>query len=396
MIREQITRRGRITFAEYMELALYSPELGYYTSAHPVIAAEGDFFTSPVTHPVFAALLTRQLEQMWRLLGRPADFQIIETGAGNRLLARDITGYLPRLSPAFSRAARYFTVERERVTAYSEELEKPAALPDDVCGCFLSNELLDALPTHRVVMRDGALREAYVILNNGEFAETWDEPSTPALADYLAGENITLAEGQQAEINLNIGPYFEDIARRLRRGYVITIDYGYPAAELYTAERRSGTLMTYYHHMPGGNPYAHIGAQDITSHVDFTAAVLSGERHGLNCRVLLTQREFLLNLGFHEYIDGLAGMGLSNPEYLANRYAMLELVREEGMGGFRVLLQSREAPAIPLYGKVPEKKSQTRKAAKSSLPVPLLDREHLPLFLGKYPQYQGISDDVWQ
>lgn len=161
-IRERISREGRITFADFMEMALYYPGLGYYASGQERVGAEGDFYTSTATHPVFAALTTIQLEQMWHVLGRPCDFTVVEEGAGKGLLARDILAYLPNLRSDLTDSLTYVSLERGRPSlrwragAGFEEVSPEEALPPGgIVGCFLSNELLDALPTHRVVKRGG-------------------------------------------------------------------------------------------------------------------------------------------------------------------------------------------------------------------------------------------------
>ena len=352
IIKERILEQGRITFAEFMEMALYYPELGYYTSSRQRVGAEGDFFTSPATHPVFAALISRQLEQMWQFLDCPSSFTIVEMGAGKGLLARDILAYLPYLSPHFARSVNYITTERNKVSVLRGAVKDLP--PQGITGCFLSNELPDALPTHRVIVRGGRLQEIYVTVADDNFVEAIDNPSAPQLEAQLSKEGITLPEGYRTEVNLNTTNWMEEVAAGLDKGFVITIDYGYPAGELYAPERHQGTLMTYYKHTCAGNPYVRIGSQDITTHVDFTTAILAGEKKGLRCTALLGQREFLLNLGLDIFLEALTEKALSYQEYLANRFAMLELIRESGMGGFKVLIQSKGIAATPLYGITPD------------------------------------------
>lgn len=388
ILKERIRKQGRITFADFMETALYYPELGYYTSSRERVGAGDDFFTSPATHPVFAALISIQLEQMWHLLGCPADFTVVEMGAGKGLLAQDILGYLPRLSPRLAETMKYITTERDKVSVIKGNAETP---PKNITGCFLSNELLDALPAHRIMAQDGRIKEIYVTVRNYNFVEVIDDPSTPRLEEQLSQEGIALPEGYRTEVNLNIAPWMEQVAASLKKGFVITIDYGYAAEELYAPARNRGTLMTYYRHNCGSDPYIRIGTQDITTHVDFTAAILAGERRGLDLVALTGQRQFLLNLGIDAFLKALAEKGLSYQEYLANRYSMLELVREEGMGNFKVLIQSKGIATAPLYGIDPD--NEKRKTLDSKpLEVPLLRKEHVPLLAAKYPHYVNFTD----
>jgi SAM-dependent MidA family methyltransferase len=400
-IKERISAQGKITFAQFMEMALYWPGLGYYTTSVPRVGAEGDFYTSPATHPVFAALIALQLEQMWQRLGCPADFTMVEMGAGKGLLARDMLAYLPHLSPSFDQCINYIAMERDGVfilrgAAPPSAQGKTFVPVQGITGCFLSNELLDAFPAHKVMMRDGRLQEIYVSVEGDKFVEVVDEPSTPLLEEQLAREGIALPEGYCTEINLNIGPWMAAVATSLERGFVITIDYGYLAKELYAPEKCQGTLLTYYKHTCGSDPYVRIGQQDMTTHVDFAAAIQAGERAGLRFEALICQREFLLNLGLDIFLQALVERGLSYQEYLANRFAMLELMRPEGMGDFKVLIQSKGVAAGPLYGTTSDEEGKQMLRAKGkALAVPLLGEEHMPLLQGKYPQYTGILEGLF-
>lgn len=400
-IKGRIATEGRITFADFMEMVLYYPGLGYYTSSKQRVGAEGDFYTSPATHPLFAALIAIQLEQMWQLLGCPYDFTIVEKGAGKGLLAHDILAYLPYLSNRFAQSVNYIAVEREGVSvlrgiAPSPIQGKTFVPVQGITGCILSNELLDAFPVYRVVMREGRLQEVYVALKDDDFVEVVDEPSTPLLEQRLAQERVTLPEGYCTEVNLNIDPWMEEMARSLNRGFVMTVDYGYLAPELYAPERCQGTLMTYHKHTCGSDPYIRIGEQDITTHVDFTAAILAGEREGLQFEGLITQRDFLLNLGLDVFLEALAEKGLSYQDYVANRFSILELTREEGMGNFKVLVQSKGVDAAPLYSLIPGNEGKKLlRARRSTLEVPLLSEEHTPLLQGKYPHDAGLPDNLF-
>jgi SAM-dependent MidA family methyltransferase len=236
-----------------------------------------------------------------------------------------------------------------------------------------------------------------VRLRGDELVEFIDEPSTPLLKQKLEEEGIALTEGFCTEVNLNIGPWIDDIARILNRGFVLTIDYGYLASELYSSRRNRGTLMSYYKHTCQDNPYVRIGEQDITSHVDFTSVIKSGYKAGL-CSVQLTsQEEFLLNLGLRAFIEAMTRKRLDYQEYLANRFAMLELVRPEGMGNFKVLIQGKGANVMSLYGFTPNnEKMRELKARCDELNIPLLTKEHMPLLSGKYPQYYHYDEQVLQ
>lgn len=384
IIKERIRQLGRITFAEFMEMALYHPKLGYYTSLRERVGADGDFFTSPASHPAFGALIAIQLRQMWRLLDCPTDFAVVEMGAGKGLLAQDILDYLPHISTELNRSIRYVTTERN----FTSLLRGTSKSTRNITGCFLSNELLDALPTHLVTVRGGQLREVYIALQGDRLVEVIDDLSTPLLSRQLAEEGITLPEGYRTEVNLSLAPWMKRIARSLKRGFIITIDYGHLAHELYAPERSQGTLMTYYKHTCASEPYVRIGRQDMTSHVNFTGVIRSGENSGLKTLGLMCQREFLHNLGLDVFLQALSQKGLAQPEYLANKFAMLELARSEGMGSFKVMIQSKGVSDIPLYAITLNNEGKKRLEANlMGIEIPLLRKEHIPLLAGRYPQY---------
>ena len=393
-IRRRIAERGAITFAEFMELALFWPQGGYYLSGEPIGPA-GDYYTSPQVHPVFGKLLAIQLFQMWELLDRPDPFTVVELGAGNGLLCRDAAASADELPDGFASSLRYVCVDRRpnpgaeaplpndpatvmvsRVTASGSPFQR-------VVGCFLSNELLDSLPVHQVTMCREGLREAYVTLESGELGTCLREPSTPRLATRLEALEIELAEGQTAEICLDVEPWAEDIALSLKVGFVLTVDYGHQAAELYSPERRHrGSLTTFYRHTQLDAPLRHIGHQDITAQVDFTSVIEAGRRNGLEPIGLATQGRFLRNLGLSRMQQRLAGLNLPQYAAQANRAGMLDLARPGGLGDFKVLVQAKGVGRADLWGFNPSIEASD---LADRVPVPLLTRQHLSLLQGRYP-----------
>jgi len=310
----RIVANGPITFAEYMEGCLYHPEHGYYCRAEHAHFA--DYYTSVDVHPIFGRLLTRQLEQMWRVLDRPSDFLVVECGAGAGRLARHILDFAASQLPDFYAALRYFAVERSaaRRTAHAPSLgghiaagraESGVELPGRIsAGCILSNEMFDAMPVHRVVRQHGDLREVYVDVAEGKLTEKVGAISSAEITEYFARQNIALQEGQYAEVNLAACNWITDAARRLDRGYVLSVDYGYAARELYNPRRMRGTLLAYRDHRVSENYYAAPGEQDLTAHVNFTALELWGKDAGLETLRLVPQSRFLVSLGrANEFAD---------------------------------------------------------------------------------------------
>ena len=373
-----------MTFAEFMELALYWPNGGYYTRLAAADSPQ-DFYTAPMVHPAFGALIALQLEEMWRILDEPSPFTVVEQGAGTGRLAADIRDFSRNLDPSFHGALRYVAVDRAGGVT--------DAGVSSVVGCVLSNELLDAFPVHRVTVRDGKLLEIYVTRREYRLVELLDDVSSDDIRDRLEGEDVHLSEGQVAEVCLELEPWARRAAAMLRRGFVLTIDYGYPAAELYDARRRRGTLRCYYRHTLSGDPYRHIGEQDITAHVDFTAVASLGRRYGLEPYPLLSQAAFLRNLGLPLFMERLHSEGLGQRQRDANRMAMLELARPGGMGDFKALVQRKEIDSRRLSGVHGASEEWAHRVR--GLPLPRLSEQHADLLSARYPHASEDWGEVW-
>ena len=402
-LRDEIRRRGPIPFADFMRVVIYDPDEGYYSSLDERIGPAGDFYTAPATHPAFGALLALQLERCWELLDKPTSFTIVEEGGGKGRLAEDIFDYARQLSADFCQAVDYRIVEfgrNGRVTPSQDDGTEVAiswdndALPDEIeAGAIISNELYDAMPRHRVIQQGQTLYELLVDATDAGFIETVAEPSTPALAERLRELDVTLPNGSKAEIDLGGTAHLKESASRLRRGFVFTIDYGYPAATLYDGSRREGTLLCYHHHTSSTNPYIRLGRQDITAHVDFTSLAWAGEEAGLRTEGLLTQQRYLKKLGSQAFIDALRELDLPPQDVLANRMAILELTKPSGFGGFGVLIHSTGTEDGEPFG-VDDIVISRARGGLNSLPPVLLTPDHMPLLAGRYPQYSEL-DTIW-
>lgn len=357
LLRERISAEGRMTFAGFMASCLYEPGLGYYTSPGRKVGAGGDFYTSSNVHQAFGRVIARELVQMWECLGSPPAFDAVEVGAGGGQLALDILDTLAEIAPAFYSAVTYRLIEQEPSLrdAQAARLSTHAArlawsLPDDlkagrisVSGCFLSNELIDSFPVHIIEMTRDGLREVYVVNADEGFGEQLGDLSTVDIASYLERVDAKLVVGQRAEINLAAPAWVSDLSRCLERGFVLTIDYGYPAQLLYAPGRMNGTLLCYYRHTTEENPYIRPGEQDITSHVDFTALMKAGEAAGLETVWFGEQYRFLLSGGIVEELMALEAAAASDAERLKHRLALKKLMLPEGGMGdtFRVLVQAK-------------------------------------------------------
>ncbi len=305
IIAKRISENGPISFHDFMEMALYYPQLGYYTSDGIKIGTKGDYYTSPGLHAVFGAMIGRQLEEMWNLTGRGA-FTIVEYGAGTGTLCHDLLDYL-KTNRLFYDRLQYCIVEKSPCMRKKEQehLFEKVSWHDSIAdigaftGCVLSNELLDNFSVHEVVMEE-QLMEVFVDYQNGFFEVL--RPALEELKDYFRQLKIVLPKGFRTEVNLQAIDWIRDIAQSLKKGFVLTIDYGYPSAELYSEYRRSGTLLCYHAHQVNADPYHHIGEQDITAHVNFSALKHWGLKNGLECCGFAEQGDFLRALGLMDYI----------------------------------------------------------------------------------------------
>ena len=273
----KIEKEGPLSFRDFMEMALYHPGHCYYTSDRVKIGADGDFYTSPYLTGLFGELLGNQLEEMWITLGR-LPFTIVEYGAGTGLLCRDILCRLKENRQLYE-TLNYFIIEksgtmREKESAIlPEKVDWKVSIRElgPVTGCIFSNELVDNFSVHQVVMED-ELMEVCVIYDEG-FREIL-RPAPENLKDYLYRLGVDLPRGFRAEINLEATQWIQEVAGSLQKGFVMTIDYGYPSAVLYG--KKTGTLACYHRHRVHYSPYEFIGEHDITSHVNFPRWIIGG------------------------------------------------------------------------------------------------------------------------
>ena len=393
-VRDRIGSRGRITFAEFMELALYHPTGGYYTSGSPV-GARGDYYTSPAAHPAFGAAIAVLLHNMWEALGRPSPFHVVEMGAGDGLLARDITAFMLALSDELAQTLRYTTLDRTSPTpqigpdaATSSKVITTGVPLRNIVGCLLSNELVDAFPIALFEVRDGIPREVYVTLRDGEHHEVLDDPSTLELIQALAGLDRDLPEGYRGEVNVGMAAWMGEVSRALNRGFVITIDYGHAGPKPFPLSRREGTLRTHRGHIAGGNPLRHAGAQDITAHVDFSSLDRLGAESGLAGLGIVSQADLLGALGIKRWLRDLRGMALPQADRDANMMAMRDIVRPGGLGDFGILVQEKDTGVSSLEQLMPPPDAQQPTP-------PLLDPAHTPLLEGRYPHATWQPLQTW-
>jgi SAM-dependent MidA family methyltransferase len=352
----RIERDGPITFRDFMETALYHPRYGYYMANAGSMDRGGDYVTSSEVHPIFGALVAKQIHELWHVMSRPPRFDIVEQGAGSGALARDILAWSAR-EPEFAAAMRYQIVEispalarLQQHTLVDAEVSWISALPNGIEGVVLSNELLDAFPVHRVVRDGNALREVFVTARDGRFADDLHPLSDPALAAYFEDLGLLPGDGCYAEVNLEVPRWIAEAAGSLARGYVLMFDYGYEAAALYAQWRRDGTLLCFYRQSASSDPYQRIGKQDITASVDFTTLQRAGEHAGLRTIGFTDQAAFLVRLGIGQGVAAAAQGTAQMEEYFARRRVVMDLIDPGKLGRIKVLLQGKDVPDATLTG----------------------------------------------
>jgi SAM-dependent MidA family methyltransferase len=350
MLAEAIAERGAIPFAQYMQIALYDPDMGYYTRpVRPRFGWEGDYITSIDLHPLFGAAIGRQLAQIWTILGNPLPFIVHEDGAGRGFLGRDIHTWAKDPSmdvpDGFLDSLRYIMRDAGERIWEIEGQDRP--IPLEPPHVILSNELIDAFPVHIVTSAANGLQEIYVDVHKNPpyLIERLGPLSEPELDTHLDRYHI---------------PWKKVSQRLASQGCIITIDYGDLAKSLYVSERFRGTLASYRHHHLADNPLTFTGDQDLTAHVNFSSLISVGRLHGLRLAGLTTQRDFLLALGIRKDADRISCQlypfadterhtDAGQADYLRKvsfNHKIDALLDPHGIGGFKVLIQHRGMPGL--------------------------------------------------
>lgn len=299
---------GRVSFARFMELALYTPGLGYYSAGSHKLGREGDFVTAPEISPLFGRCLARQCAQVLSLLGSG---DVLELGAGTGKLAVDLLGELRELGTL---PQRYLILEvsadlrerqrqliEQRLPALEDRVHWLDRLPEaGFRGVVLANEVMDALPAQRFRIEQQGLSEYGVAWEDGRFVWRYYAAGAVlagAVAELLQALPHPLAPGYSSEIHLMLGPWIRSLGAMLEAGLVLLVDYGFPRREYYHPQRSEGTLMCHYRHRSHSDPLILIGLQDITAHVDFTAVAKHADAAGLKVAGYTSQGKFLIASG---------------------------------------------------------------------------------------------------
>ncbi|WP_457625385.1 class I SAM-dependent methyltransferase [Persephonella sp.] len=358
VIKDRIQKEGEISFRDFMDMALYYPELGYYTSPEEKIGGLGDFYTASELDRAFGELLGKQFVEMYKKVGEKP-FQIVEIGAGKGYLAYDILNFLKREYPEIYRNSEYIIIEKSPYHIKTQkdilsDFEIVRWMQDiidfeeeSINGVIFSNELFDAFPVHLIRKIKGKIFEVFITVDEEDNVKEVLKEAPEEILRYIKELNLQIPEGMQTEINLDASEYIQKIGKKLNKGYVITIDYGYPSSELYKPYRMRGTLLCYYRHRYSENFYQNVGMQDITSHVNFSALKYYGMLSGLDFTGFTDQAHFLTNLGLMDIFQELQEKNDYESFERLNR--LKTLVLPKGMGEkFKVLVQHKniENPSI--------------------------------------------------
>ena len=313
---------GLLPFDRFMDLALYAPGLGYYVAGAQKLGPGGDFVTAPELSPLFGDCLAHQCAEVLQALGGGS---LLEFGAGSGALAAQI---LTRLGALGTLPERYLILEpsAELQARQREHLQRTlpwavarclwlTTLPENFSGVVIANEVLDAMPVHRFrIGEDGAFQEVFVRRDGDRLREVTAAPRSPGLreaVEALIEAGLACAPGYSSEINLRLPPWLHALAERMTAGLALLIDYGYPRAAYYQPDRYMGSLMCHFRHQAHGDPYRHLGLQDITAHVDFTAVAEAGQQAGLELEGFTTQAHFLIGCGIHERLASADDLDLA-------------------------------------------------------------------------------------
>jgi SAM-dependent MidA family methyltransferase len=358
-IREAIVADGGwISFSRFMAMALYEPGLGYYSAGARKFGASGDFVTAPEVAPVFSRCVATQCAQVLEALGGG---DVLELGAGSGVMAAAILAELERQGrlPGRYRILDVSADLRERQRATLEQvvphlLERVDwldRLPARFDGVIVANEVLDALPVERFVVRGGAVNALGVTCHFGRL-EASEVRAAPALRDRVraieAETGCAFPDGYTSELDPGLGPWLASLADVLARGVLLFIDYGLPRREYYAAERVTGTLLCHFRHRFHDDPLLRLGLQDITAWVDFTAVAEAGLAAGLELAGYTTQAHFLIGCGIGEYLMNVGDLETVQRVNLSRQVMVLTLPGEMGER-FKAIAFARDCD-VPLAG----------------------------------------------
>lgn len=352
----EIKEKGPIPFSKYMDLCLYHPEYGYYRQKHPPIGKIGDYYTSPCVHKVFGYIIAKHIIEIINDIDNEK-FYIVEAGAGSGYLLRDIGEYFSNRYPEILDKVHIIIIEPNKFyreiqfNSFSRFfkdvifIDFPHELPE-FCGVFYSNELFDSMPVEILQTdQNGKIRQIFVDFKDDKFIEVIDKPDEELIA-FLNKWHIKIPENFRTEVSIAMESFYNQVVKKIKKGAVLTIDYGYTRSELFDASHNRGTLMCYYKHTVTENPYIRTGIQDITFHIDFTLLKDIGEKAGMKTLGFIEQSYFLMGTGIIEELEKIKNENFDN--YQAEVIKIKNLILPGGMGDtFKFFEQCKGISIIP-------------------------------------------------
>jgi SAM-dependent MidA family methyltransferase len=349
-------KQGSISFADFMSMALYYPGLGYYVSGYSRIGKQGDFITAPEISPLFSTCLATQCREFFDETNAAS---ILEFGAGNGTMAADLLIALDEqnslplhyfiMEPSPVLQAKQYEILSEKIPHFIDNIIWLDRLPTEFNGIILANEVLDAMPVHLVTQHNERYYEKQVTIKNGAFDFVdipLEDPYLIAAVNKLSSSVAPFSENYIIEINLMADAFIKSLYDMLQQGLVLLIDYGFGAKTYYHPDRFEGTLMCHYQHKVHADPFLHVGEQDITAHVNFTAIADSALEAGFRFEGYTTQAQFLLHTGLLE-----AGSSDTLKTHLSHTQAIHQLTSPSEMGElFKVMALSKNCVSLSLQG----------------------------------------------
>jgi len=348
LIIREIKQKGPITFSEFMNIALYDKQNGYYSGGNAEIGKHGDFYTSPHVHSAFGEVIANFIKKAINYY--PEDeFTIVEIGSGKGYLAYDIIKHISATNNGLKNI-NYVIIEKnnnkfiEELQLFNENINiynDISELEGCINGVIISNELFDSFPFHKIIYQNNNLSEYYIDYVNGEFVEKVDKLSDTEISVYLDRYNLNLCNLKQLEVNLHSGSYLKEISNILNSGFVLTVDYGFLSEELFSNEKPEGTYRCFYKHTINTDIFHNIGKQDITSDVDFSNLILTGNNIGLEKYKYTTQAQFLIDWGILDIYERELKLNSKDSQAIKNLFL-------PGMMGnyFKVLIQRKNINEI--------------------------------------------------
>jgi SAM-dependent MidA family methyltransferase len=350
-IRDTIRARGPVTFAWFMEQALYHPAYGFYSSGRAAIGRRGDYFTNVSVGPIFGRLLAAQFAEMWEKIGKIDNFVIVEQGAHHGDFTRDVLETARKRAPEFFQSLKYCIVEpfsvlqdrqSQALKEFAEKVSWRKSLDEiePFSGVHFSNELLDAMPVHLIARHADEWHEKFVTESHDELAFVGAPLSSAALRAHVKKIPAIAHGNYETEVNLAALDWIDNVSRKLVRGYVLAVDYGYARDDFYAMERSTGTLSCFAKHKRVSSPLEAAGKIDITAHVDWTSLAERAEVCGLSLAGFTDQHHFIAGLisSWPDLIEGLNDSSrrglqtLLHPEMLGRTFQILALSKEVSVG----------------------------------------------------------------